>query len=57
VRYFPTAAAAAEAGFRPCLRCRPEVAPGTPAWNGTSATVSRGLKLIADGALDERRRG
>ena len=53
VRYFPTAAAAAEAGFRPCLRCRPEVAPGTPAWNGTSATVSRGLKLIADGALDE----
>lgn len=53
VRYFPTAAAAAEAGFRPCLRCRPEVAPGTPAWNGTSASVSRGLKLIAEGALDE----
>lgn len=53
VRYFPTAAAAAEAGFRPCLRCRPETAPGTPAWNGTSATVSRGLKLIAEGALDE----
>ncbi|MHB8424823.1 MAG: AlkA N-terminal domain-containing protein [Gammaproteobacteria bacterium] len=53
VRYFPTAAAAAEAGFRPCLRCRPEVAPGTPAWNGTSATVSRGLRLIAAGALDE----
>ena len=53
VRYFPTAAAAAEAGFRPCLRCRPEVSPGTPAWNGTSATVSRGLKLIAEGALDE----
>lgn len=52
VRYFPSAAAAAAAGFRPCLRCRPEVAPGTPAWNGTSATVSRGLKLIADGALD-----
>lgn len=53
VHYFPTAAAAAEAGFRPCLRCRPETAPGTPAWNGTSATVSRGLKLIAEGALDE----
>lgn len=53
VRYFPSAAAAAEAGFRPCLRCRPEVAPGTPAWNGTSATVSRGLRLIAEGALDE----
>ncbi|MGH8292830.1 MAG: AlkA N-terminal domain-containing protein [Gammaproteobacteria bacterium] len=53
VRYFPSAAAAAAAGFRPCLRCRPEVAPGTPAWSGTSATVSRGLKLIAQGALDE----
>ncbi len=52
VRYFPSAAAAAEAGFRPCLRCRPEVAPGTPAWNGTSTTVSRGLRLIAEGALD-----
>src|SRR5690606_7535944 len=53
VRYFPTAAAAAEAGFRPCLRCRPECAPGTPAWNGTSTTVRRGLRLIASGALDE----
>ena len=40
VRYFPTAAAAAEAGFRPCLRCRPECSPGTPAWLGTSNTVS-----------------
>ena len=53
VRYFPTAAAAAEAGFRPCQRCRPEAAPGTPAWSGTSSTVSRGLRLIAEGALDE----
>jgi len=53
VRFFPSAAAASEAGFRPCLRCRPEVAPGTPAWNGTSTTVSRGLRLIAQGALDE----
>ena len=52
VRYFPTAAAAAEAGFRPCLRCRPEAAPGTPAWLGTSATVRRALKLINEGALD-----
>lgn len=47
------AAAAAEAGFRPCLRCRPEAAPGTPAWLGTSATVSRALRLIDAGALDE----
>ena len=53
VRYFPSAAAATQAGFRPCLRCRPEVAPGTPAWNGTSATVNRGLRLISEGALDE----
>lgn len=53
IRYFPTAAAAAEAGFRPCLRCRPEAAPGTPAWLGTSAVVRRALRLIQDGALDE----
>jgi len=50
--FFPSAAAASEAGFRPCLRCRPEAAPGSPAWVGTSATVSRALRLLADGALD-----
>jgi AraC family transcriptional regulator of adaptative response / DNA-3-methyladenine glycosylase II len=54
VRYFPSAAAAAEAGFRPCLRCRPEASPGTAAWLGSSVTVSRALKLIAAGALDTR---
>ncbi|MGH8372221.1 MAG: AlkA N-terminal domain-containing protein [Gammaproteobacteria bacterium] len=52
IRYFPTAAAAAEAGLRPCLRCRPEAAPGTPAWAGTSVTVRRALRLIQEGALD-----
>ena len=52
VRYYATAAAAAEAGFRPCLRCRPEAAPGTPAWLGTSAVVRRGLRLIDEGILD-----
>lgn len=52
VTFFPTAAAAAEAGFRPCLRCRPESSPGTPAWAGTSTTVSRALRLIGEGALD-----
>lgn len=52
VRFYPTSAAAAEAGFRPCLRCRPEAAPGTPAWMGTSAVVRRALRLIDDGALD-----
>ena len=51
VRYFPTAAAAEAAGFRPCLRCRPEAAPGTPAWLGTSGLVSRALRMIGDGAL------
>ena len=50
--FYPSAAAALEAGLRPCLRCRPEASPGTPAWIGTSATVSRALRLIADGALD-----
>ena len=52
VRYFATAAAAQAAGFRPCLRCRPEASPGTPAWFGTSSVVSRALRLIGDGALD-----
>ena len=53
IRFYPTAAAAGEAGYRPCLRCRPECAPGTPAWHGTSTTVRRGLRLIANGALDD----
>jgi AraC family transcriptional regulator, regulatory protein of adaptative response / DNA-3-methyladenine glycosylase II len=52
VAFFPTSAAAEEAGFRPCFRCRPETSPGTPAWLGTTATVSRALRLIAEGALD-----
>ncbi len=52
-RFFACAAAAEEAGFRPCLRCRPETSPGTPAWRGTAATVSRAARLIAGGALDE----
>ena len=53
ITFYPSAAAAGEAGYRPCLRCRPECAPGTPAWSGTSTTVRRGLRLIAGGALDE----
>jgi len=53
VRYFASAAAAEVAGFRPCLRCRPEAAPGTAAWLGTAAVVRRGLGLIEAGALDE----
>jgi AraC family transcriptional regulator of adaptative response / DNA-3-methyladenine glycosylase II len=52
VRFYPCAAAAEEAGFRPCLRCRPETAPGTPAWAGSSAIVARALRLIGEGGLD-----
>lgn len=52
IALFSCAAAAEAAGFRPCRRCRPETAPGTPAWGGTSAAVSRALRLIWDGALD-----
>ncbi len=56
-RYFASAAAAQEAGFRPCLRCRPEIAPELAFWRGSSNTVSRALKLIAEGALDESEAG
>lgn len=52
VTYYPSAAAAEQAGYRPCLRCRPETAPFSPAWNGTGATVARALRLIGEGALD-----
>ncbi len=51
-RFFSSAAAAQDAGFRPCLRCRPETAPDLASWRGTSNTVSRALALITDGALD-----
>jgi len=51
VRFYASAAAAEAAGFRACLRCRPDRAPGSPAAGGTAATVSRALRLIDDGAL------
>ncbi len=50
--FYPSAAAAQEAGFRPCLRCRPESAPDLGVWRGTSNTVSRALALIEKGGLD-----
>src|SRR5712692_2007817 len=53
VRFFATAAAASEAGFRPCLRCHPESSPDVPEWQGGSPLVWRALRLIAAGALDE----
>src|ERR1700723_4533782 len=52
VRFYPTAAAAQSAGFRPCLRCRPETSPDLAAWRGASNTVSRALSLINEGTLD-----
>jgi len=54
VEYFPTAVAAANAGYRPCLRCRPDSAPGSPAWLGKNATLNRALRLIDEGALTEQ---
>jgi AraC family transcriptional regulator, regulatory protein of adaptative response / DNA-3-methyladenine glycosylase II len=53
VRFYACSAAAEEAGFRPCFRCRPDSTPGTPAWIGTSATVNRALRLIEEGGLDD----
>lgn len=52
VTFYASAAAAQEAGHRPCLRCRPELAPDLALWHGTSNTVSRALALIELGALD-----
>ena len=53
VSFYASAAAAQEAGFRPCLRCRPETSPDLAFWRGTSNTVSRALALIEAGGLDE----
>ncbi len=52
VTFYPSAAAAQAAGYRACLRCRPEASPDLAAWRGTSNTVARALALIAEGALD-----
>lgn len=51
VCYFDTAIAAAGAGYRPCLRCRPDSAPGSFAWRGVETTLTRALRLIDEGAL------
>ena len=53
VTFYFSAAAAQAAGFRPCLRCRPELSPDHAAWHGSSTTVSRALALIEAGALDD----
>ncbi|MGF1724280.1 DNA-3-methyladenine glycosylase 2 family protein [Photobacterium nomapromontoriensis] len=51
VEYFETAFLAAQAGYRPCLRCRPDSAPGSSAWRGTNTTFHRALSLIDEGGL------
>jgi AraC family transcriptional regulator, regulatory protein of adaptative response / DNA-3-methyladenine glycosylase II len=53
ISLYPSAAAAEAEGFRPCRRCRPETSPGTPAWIGPSAVVSRALRLMREGALND----
>ncbi len=53
VTFFRSAAAAQQAGFRPCLRCRPETAPDGGVWRGTAHTVALALALIDVGALDK----
>jgi AraC family transcriptional regulator of adaptative response / DNA-3-methyladenine glycosylase II len=52
VRFFATAAAAQQAGFRACLRCRPDAAPGSPEWLGRADVAARAVKLILDGTVD-----
>ena len=52
VRFFPSAAAAQQAGFRACMRCRPDATPGSPEWNVRADVVARAMRLIADGAVD-----
>ena len=52
VRFVPTAAAAQEAGFRACKRCRPDAAPGSPEWNVRADLVGRAMRHIADGVVD-----
>src|SRR5580700_7707753 len=52
VRFYPTAAAAQQAGFRACLRCRPDATPGSPEWNVRADVAARAMRLIRDGIVD-----
>jgi AraC family transcriptional regulator, regulatory protein of adaptative response / DNA-3-methyladenine glycosylase II len=54
VRFFTTAAAAQEAGFRACKRCRPDASPGSPEWNVRADVTARAMRLIADGVVDRK---
>ncbi|GGM32546.1 DNA-3-methyladenine glycosylase 2 family protein [Dactylosporangium sucinum] len=52
VHFLPTAAAAQREGFRACLRCRPDAAPGSPEWDVRGDVAGRAMRLIADGVVD-----
>lgn len=52
MRFYPSAAAAQQAGFRACKRCRPDASPGSPEWNARADLVARAMRLIADGIVD-----
>ena len=52
VRFYSTAAAAQQAGFRACKRCRPDASPGSPEWNVRADVTARAMRLIADGVVD-----
>jgi AraC family transcriptional regulator, regulatory protein of adaptative response / DNA-3-methyladenine glycosylase II len=52
VTFYPTAAAAQQAGYRACKRCRPDASPGSPDWNVRSDVAGRAMRLIADGVVD-----
>src|SRR6266571_3700920 len=52
MRFFPSAAAAQQAGFRACKRCRPDASPGSPLWNERADLVARAMRFIADGVVD-----
>lgn len=54
VDFYPTAAAATEAGFRACRRCRPDASPGSPEWDARSDITGRSVRLIRDGLIDRR---
>ncbi|MFE5035870.1 AlkA N-terminal domain-containing protein [Streptomyces sp. NPDC056683] len=52
MRFYPSAAACQQAGFRACKRCRPDTSPGSPEWNQRADLVARAMRLIADGVVD-----
>ncbi len=52
VTFHPSAAAAQEAGFRACRRCRPDTTPGSPEWNVRADAVARAMRLIGDGVVE-----